>query len=281
MKTDGAGTSPLKTDRIADCFARLRREGKKGFIAYITGGDPDLETSFAIAGRLVEAGVDLLEIGVPFSDPLADGPTIQAASQRALEAGTTVPHLLDHLSRFRRQYDIPVVLFSYLNPLYVFGFENFHKAAAAAGADGVLLLDLPPEEASHHDELRNQAGLHPIRLIAPTTPEDRIPGILSTAGGFVYYVSREGVTGEQTSLATSINERVACIRAHTTLPIAVGFGISTPAQAVAAAAPADAAVIGSAIVRRIGEHARDPNLLDIVENFVRPIADAVHSDKNS
>lgn len=264
------------TGRIERCFAGLRARGKKGLVAYITGGDPDLETSFAIAGRLVEAGVDLLEIGVPFSDPLADGPTIQAAAQRALDGGTTVPRLLESLARFRQQYEVPLVLFSYLNPLYVFGFEKFHHAAAQAGADGLLLLDLPPEEAEYHAELRQQTGLQAIRLIAPTTPEDRIAAITATAGGFIYYVSREGVTGEQSSLAGSIEERVGIIRRHTDLPIAVGFGISTPEQAVEAAASADAAVVGSAIVRRIGEHAGSPDLLEVVGSFVRPLAEAVH-----
>lgn len=264
------------TGRIERCFAGLRERGQKGLVAYLTGGDPDLETSFALAGKLVEAGVDLLEIGVPFSDPLADGPTIQAAAQRALNSGTTVPRLLEHLARFREKHDLPIVLFSYLNPLYVFGFERFYHEAAAAGADGLLLLDLPPEEAEHHAELRQQSGLQSIRLIAPTTPEDRIAAITAKASGFIYYVSREGVTGEQASLATSIEDRVALIRRHTELPIAVGFGISTPEQAVAAAAPADAAVVGSAIVRRIGEHAQSPDLLQAVAGFVRPLAEAVH-----
>jgi tryptophan synthase alpha chain len=265
------------SNRIEDCFVRLRQSNQKGLIAYITAGDPDLETSFALAHTLVEAGVDLLEIGIPFSDPLADGPTIQAASQRALQAGATVPKLLEHLARFRASHDVPLVLFSYLNPLYVFGYEAFHHAAASAGADGLLLLDLPPEEESHHRELQKQAGLRSIRLIAPTTPENRIASIAASAEGFIYYVSREGVTGEQSSLATSIDQQVALIRRHTPLPIAVGFGISTPEQAVTAASSADAAVVGSAIVRRIGEHASDPRLLEIIADFVRPLAHALHS----
>lgn len=246
-------------------------------MAYITGGDPDLDTSFQIAKKIQEAGADLLEIGIPFSDPLADGPTIQAAAGRAIAAGATVPLLLEHLKVFRETCDIPVVLFTYLNPVYVYGYERFFQDAAAAGADGILILDLPPDEAARNAELSRASGLQSIRLIAPTTPESRIESICEHAEGFIYYVSREGVTGEQTQVAESVEEKVALIRKHTALPIAVGFGISNPEQASAVATLADGAVVGSAIVRRIAEGANLPALPEHIGKFVSPIAEAVHS----
>jgi tryptophan synthase alpha chain len=265
------------SSRIDAAFARLRSARQSALVSYLTGGDPDLPTSFSLCTGLVEAGTDILEIGVPFSDPLADGPTIQAAAGRALAAGTTLPKLLEQLRLWRRTHPDPaVVLFTYLNPVYVFGFEQFHEAAAAAGADGVLFLDLPPDEARRNEELSRAHGLQPIRLIAPTTPEERIREICAHAGGFIYYVSREGVTGEQRTLSDSIEERVEIIRRHTELPICVGFGISTPEQASQVASQADGAVVGSAIVRRIAEHAQAPDLVDRVKDFVRPLADAVH-----
>ena len=236
-----------------------------------------MSASFALAEELAAAGADILEIGVPFSDPLADGPTIQAAANRALEAGATVERLLDGLRDFRQRCHIPVVLFTYLNPVYVYGFEAFHKDAAAAGADGILLLDLPPDEAARNQELACTHGLDAIRLIAPTTPERRMAEICATASGFVYYVSREGVTGEQQTLADSIADRVALLRTYTDLPICVGFGISTPDQAAEVASLADGAVVGSAIVRRIAEHAGASDLTKRVGDFVRPIAEAVHA----
>jgi tryptophan synthase alpha chain len=265
------------TTRIDSTFARLRANGQAGLVSYLTGGDPDLPTSFSLCSGLVEAGTDILEIGVPFSDPLADGPTIQAAAGRALAAGANLPLLLEHLAEWRKSHPDPaVVLFTYLNPVYMFGFEKFHEAAATAGADGVLFLDLPPDEARRNEELAKAHGLQPIRLIAPTTPEERIREICATAGGFIYYVSREGVTGEQQTLSGSIEERVELIRKHTDLPICVGFGISTPAQATEVAQQADGVVVGSAIVRRIAENAGQPDLVPRLVDFVRPLADAVH-----
>lgn len=263
-------------NRIDDCFNNLRTAGKKAFVAYQTCGDPDLTRSFEISAALEDAGVDVLELGIPFSDPLADGPTIQAASKRAIDAGTTVPRLLEHLARFRKSHQIPIVLFTYLNPVYAYGFERFQKDAVEAGADGLLILDLPPEEATCNEEIRPGGALHSIRLVAPTTPENRLPAILSGARGFVYYVSREGVTGEQSSLADTISDRVGAIRRHTSEPVVVGFGISNPEQAVEAAASADGSVIGSAIVRRISENSSSPRLAEIIRDFAAPIASAVH-----
>lgn len=262
--------------RIENTFAKLKRQNQSALVAYITAGDPDLSRSFEIARAVANAGADILELGVPFSDPLADGPIIQAAANRAIEAGATLPKLLQHLRDFRDSCDVPVVLFSYLNPIYVYGFEKFHSDAAGAGADGILILDLPPDEALRNAELSRSLGLRAIRLIAPTTPPERISQICSAAEGFIYYVSREGVTGEQQQLSSSIPERVALIREHTNLPVCVGFGISTPEQAAAVAREADGAVIGSAIVRRIAEFGDDPGLPGRIADFVRPLAEAVH-----
>lgn len=263
-------------NRIDSTFAHLRATNRKAFVAYITAGDPDLARSFEIALTLANAGTDILEIGVPFSDPVADGPTIQAAAGRALANGATLPKLLTHLQEFRKKCEIPVVLFTYLNPVYVYGYEKFHRDAAAAGADGVLILDLPPDEAARNQELTEQHGLLAIRLISPTTPEKRMQEIATSTQGFLYYVSREGVTGEQQELSDSIQEQVESIRRHTSLPICVGFGISTPKQAADVAKNADGAVVGSAIVRRIAEAQSDPLLLEKIHAFVHPIADAVH-----
>jgi tryptophan synthase alpha chain len=248
-------------------------------IAYITGGDPTLSASAQIAIEMEKAGVDLLELGIPFSDPLADGATIQMASGRALAAGASVPGIIDLVREIRRTSQIPIVLFAYLNPIYIYGFEKFQADAIAAGADGLLLLDLPPQEAARNTELSSDQGLKAIRLIAPTTPPERLKEITDAAEGFIYYVSREGVTGEQTSLSTDIAERVAAIRAHTEVPVAVGFGISNPEQAATVAGLADGVVVGSAIVRRIAEIGDTPELPSKIADFVRPIAEAVHGTK--
>ena len=262
------------TNRIDEKFAALKAENRSAFIVYITGGDPSLDKTIEIAAALERAGTDVLEIGVPFSDPLADGVANQLGAQRALQAGTTLPKLLYTISHIRTLVSIPIVLYSYLNPIFQYGFPQFEEDALAAGVDGVLLLDLPPEETldSDHPHL-----IHRIRLIAPTTPEDRIRSITGRASGFVYYVSREGVTGERDDLASSIPERVGQIRTHTSLPIVVGFGISTPSQAAQVAAWADGVVVGSAIVRKIGELGHDRALSQKLHDFVAPIAWAVHS----
>src|SRR6202521_3093712 len=216
-------------NRIDQKFSQLRKEGLSGFMAYITGGDPTPEKTVEIALALSKAGVDFLEIGVPFSDPLADGVANQLGAQRALAAGTTVPKLLKTIVEIRKILDFPIILYSYLNPLFQYGFERFERDAAAAGVDGLLLLDLPPDETLLADN--QEKILHRIRLVAPTTSEERIRQIVSKASGFVYYVSREGVTGEREKLSQTIGEHVAMIRRATDLPIAVGFGISNAAQA--------------------------------------------------
>jgi tryptophan synthase alpha chain len=262
-------------NRIDSKFETLRAAGQCGFIAYITAGDPDLKSTPALVAALEQSGLDIVELGIPFSDPLADGATIQAASGRAIDAGATVAGVLDAVREIRRSSEIPIVFFTYLNPVYVYGFDRFHADAAAAGADGLLILDLPPDEAARNAELMKSHGLLSIRLIAPTTPPERMELIAKSAEGFIYYVSREGVTGEQTSLSADIATQVAEIKKHTCLPVAVGFGISTPEQAAEVAKESDAVVVGSAIVRRIGEHGKSDTLVQKVSEFVAPIAAAV------
>lgn len=255
-------------NRIERCFERVRARGEKAFIAYICAGDPTLDATVDLAAALERAGTDIVELGVPFSDPLADGIVNQLAAQRALEAGATVRGVLDCVRQIRARSQMPIVLYTYLNPILQFGFEPFHHEANHAGVNGLLLLDLPPDEETNAP----REPLH-IRLIAPTTPADRLARLCSGAAGFIYYVSREGVTGAQQQIASSLPARVAELRQHTSLPIAVGFGISSPEQAREVARFADAVVVGSAIVDQI---ARNPDPQHI-ERFVAPLAAAVHA----
>lgn len=256
-------------NRIDQCFAGLRSKNEKAFIAYICAGDPNLTATVELALALENRGTDLLELGVPFSDPLADGLVNQLAAQRALEAGSTVAGVLDCVGQIRRRSQIPIVLYTYLNPILQFGFDRFHREADKAGVDGLLLLDLPSEE-----DQPSEGPLH-IRLIAPTTPPDRIEQICAQAAGFIYYVSREGVTGVQSTVASTMADRVAEIRRHTRLPIAVGFGISTPEQAREVAHIADGVVVGSAIVQKINENAARSDLAARIGEFVTPLVAAV------
>ena len=255
-------------NRIDQCFAALQQRNEKAFIAYICAGDPDLARTVDLALALEKAGTDILELGIPFSDPLADGLVNQLAAQRALEAGATVPGVLDCIRQIRTRSQIPIVLYTYLNPIFQFGFERFHREASNAGVDGLLILDLPPEEDQPND------GPFHIRLIAPTTPPERIEQICARGAGFIYYVSREGVTGVQSSVAASLGDQVALIRQHTKLPIAVGFGISTAEQAREVAQVADAIVVGSAIVQRINESAAMVDLPARIGEFVVPLVAA-------
>jgi tryptophan synthase alpha chain len=261
-------------NRIDDKFNTLRAAGRRGLIAYIAAGDPTLGQTKALALAFAEAGVDILELGVPFSDPLADGVVNQMAAARALASGTTVRGVLDLVVEIRRTSEIPIVLYTYVNPIYRYGFADFHRDAEAAGVDGLLILDLPPDEDALNAELAQTSSLRRIRLIAPTTPTARIAELTADASGFLYYVSREGVTGERTDVADSLAERVAAIRATTDLPISVGFGISTPEQVRQVATVADAVVVGSAIVRRIGEIGDVPDLASRLADFVQPLAAA-------
>jgi tryptophan synthase alpha chain len=261
-------------NRIDAKFTALRAAGQKGFVAYIAAGDPNLKATAALARKFERVGVDVLELGIPFSDPLADGVVNQLAAERGLRSGTTLDGVLQTVAGLRRTgCQIPIVFYIYFNLIHRHGVKAFARDAAAAGVDGVLALDLPPEEATGYEETIRAAGIHPIYLIAPTTPESRIKEICRHAGGFIYYVSREGVTGMQSKVAGSINERVALIRKHTAVPVAVGFGISTPAQAREVAHAADAAVVGSAIVNQIAQ-GKSP---ETVARFVAPMVRAVKS----
>jgi tryptophan synthase alpha chain len=271
---------PTTDNRIDRKFRELKARGQKAFVAYITAGDPNPETTPALVWALERAGADIVELGVPFSDPLADGVVNQLSAQRALEAGTTTPRVLEILHAIREQSQIPIVLYTYFNLVYAYGIERFCAQTDQAGADGVLVLDLPPEESQGDAGIGSHLGdgsLRRISLVAPTSPPDRIAKILEKASGFVYYVSREGVTGMQEHIAASIGNRVDLLRKQTALPICVGFGISTPEQAHAVARQADGAVIGSALVNRIAEWGRDPDLPEKLEAFARPLAQAIHS----
>ncbi|MCS7008360.1 MAG: tryptophan synthase subunit alpha [Chthoniobacterales bacterium] len=265
-----------KQGRIERKFEELRESGQSALVVYITGGDPDVKRSFAVAGAVEEAGGDILELGIPFSDPLADGPVIQAASTRALRAGTTVELLLEGLREFRRHSEIPVVLFTYLNPIFVYGMERFFMDAEEAGADGVLILDLPPEEERQMGGELRFGGLRRIRLVAPTTTEERIKRICQKADGFVYYVSREGVTGEREDLAAGLGERISLLKQYARVPICVGFGISSSEQVAAVARVADGVVVGSAVVRRVEEFGCSTNLEGEIRKFITPLAKAAH-----
>ena len=264
-------------NRIVERFARLKREAKKAFIVYIGAGDPDLEATRQLALAFDGVGVDVLELGVPFSDPLADGLVNQLAAQRGLESGATPPKVLETVAALRRDSQIPIVLYIYFNLIHRVGLERFVHEAAKAGVDGLLVLDLPPEEAGNYETLMRQAGLCHIYLVAPTTPEARMEKIVKRAAGFIYYVSREGVTGMQNKIATNLARQVAQIRAHTNLPVAVGFGISNPDQAKQVASVADGVVVGSAVVNQIAEHGRSPELVGKVSEFAKSLAAAVKS----
>jgi len=246
-------TSPGRC-RIQAKFAALKAEGRAGLVTYIMAGDPDRAKSQAILDGLPAAGADIIELGMPFSDPMADGPTIEAAGHRALAGGQTLQVTLDMLARFREtDAETPVVLMGYYNPIHSRGVERFAADAAAAGADGLIIVDLPPEEAPELTGPLNAHGLHLIMLTAPTTDAVRLPAVLAHAGGFLYYVSITGITGTRSADGTQVAEAVARLRGQTDLPIAVGFGIRTPEQAAAIARTADAAVVGSALVERIAK----------------------------
>ncbi|TYB82297.1 tryptophan synthase subunit alpha [Maritimibacter fusiformis] len=259
--------------RIDAKFAALKDQGKKAFVSYIMAGDPDYDTSLAIMQGLPAAGVDVIELGLPFTDPMADGPTIQLAGQRALAAGQTLQKTLDMAAAFRKTDDTtPIVLMGYYNPIYNRGVDKFLTDASAAGIDGLIVVDLPPEE---DDELcipAQKAGLNFIRLATPTTDDKRLPKVLTNTSGFVYYVSITGITGAAAAEAGDVAPEVARIKAKTDLPVIVGFGIRTPETSEAIARVADGAVVGSAIVDLIGKGKSVPEVLD----FVRGLADGAH-----
>ena len=266
-------------NRIEARFDSLKKAARKGFVVYIGAGDPDLgsppENSRSLSTRSLVRW-DVLELGVPISDPLADGVVNQLAAQRGLDSGTTPPKLLQTISEIRKDAQIPIVLYIYFNLIHKFGVEKFIDAAAKAGVDGLLVLDLPPEESETYEALMRKAGLCNIYLVAPTTPEKRIELIVKRGSGFIYYISREGVTGMQQKVSGTIGDMTSKIRAHTKLPIAIGFGVSNPEQAKTVASAGEAVVVGSAIVNQIAMHGKSGKLVENVMAFVKPLIEAVH-----
>jgi tryptophan synthase alpha chain len=261
--------------RIERKFKDLSQRKEKALIVYITAGDPDLPTTGKLVLSLEAAGVDVIEIGVPFSDPTADGPVIQAASQRALRQRVTLSGILDMIESVRKVSDIPIVLFGYYNPIFCYRNERFAARAKEAGVDGILVVDLPPEEAHELRRYTDIAGLDFISLIAPTTTDRRVGEIAKNAAGFLYYISITGVTGTAQPVMQNIRHDLERIRKITALPLVIGFGISTPEQAAEIAPYADGVVVGSALVRIIGEKGDDGDLIKIVSSFVRDIKKAL------
>ena len=258
-------------NRIETRFEKLRAEGRKGFVAYVTAGDPTLETTVELARAFDEAGVDVLELGVPFSDPLADGVVNQRAAERALKNGVSLADVLEAVRAIRSSCEIPIVLFTYVNPVMRFRLEKFPSAARAVGVDGILALDYPPEEAQAFRKALIEQGLCMVHLIAPTTTDERMRLLAESSTGFVYYVSRTGVTGMRDSVEASVRPMVEHIKSYSDEPVAVGFGISTPEQVADVARYPDAVVVGSAIVRRIEEHIGRDDLVEAVTGFVREL----------
>jgi tryptophan synthase alpha chain len=268
--------------RIAQRFADLQRDGRAAFVPFITAGDPDPETSFRILEKLPQMGADLIELGVPFSDPMADGPSVQASSLRALKAGMTVHKVLDLVRRFRKGDDkTPIILMGYYNPIHAYGTARFAKDAAEAGVDGLITVDLPPEEDEVLRVPAKAQSLDIVRLATPTTDDKRLPTVLEGAGGFLYYVSIAGVTGTKSFAENDVRAAVARLKEKGGLPVAVGFGIKTPEQAGAIARFADGAVGGSAIVDLVAKNAANggnrESLVSETLNFCQKLANAVHA----
>jgi tryptophan synthase alpha chain len=260
--------------RIDRTFARLARDGKKAFVSYIMAGDPDLDRSLAVMKGLPKAGVDIIELGLPFTDPMADGETIQLAGQRALEGGMTLDKTLDMVRSFRADDgETPIVMMGYYNPIYSRGVDLFLQQAVSAGIDGLIIVDLPPEEDSELCIPAQAAGMNFIRLATPTTDAKRLPKVLQNTSGFVYYVSITGITGAAAAKPSDVAPEVARIKASTDLPVIVGFGINTPDSAKAIAGVADGCVVGSAIVKEISSGKSVADVLD----FVAKLAAGAHS----
>lgn len=266
---------------LADIFARVAEEKRAAFIPYLTGGDPDLGTAAELLAALVDAGADIIEIGVPFSDPIADGPVNQRAAARALAGGTTLSGILDLVAKHRSRSHVPIVLFSYFNPMFVRGAREFAAQAAESGVDGVLCVDLPPGEAAKEfAPALEEQGIDTIFLLAPTSTRKRIQEVSEAATGFVYYVSRTGVTGVQAELESELGKEVKRVRRRLQLPLAVGFGISTPEQVATVAKMADGVVVGSALVRIVEQHCGDADLVQLLGAAARRLALATHGARN-
>lgn len=255
--------------RIEAAFTNLKRNGKKGFIPFITAGDPDLDTTVGLLGELANCGATIIELGVPFSDPMADGPVIQRASERALKHGVRLEQIFDATRKARAQIDTPIVLFSYFNPLLQYGMKKLAHDAREAGIDGILVTDLTPEESPEFAAVMKLNELDMIFLVAPTSTDERLRLIADHASGFVYAVSRAGVTGARENLSSEAELLVRRVRAFTSLPVAVGFGISTVEQVAETVTYADAAVVGSAIVAQIEKLSGETDLIGKVGRFVR------------
>jgi tryptophan synthase alpha chain len=268
--------------RIARRFAELKAEGRAGLVTFLTAGDPDLDSFEAALAGLPAAGADLIEIGMPFSDPMADGPAIQAAGLRALKAGTNLPKILDLVHRFRASdQTTPVVLMGYYNPIYRYGGARFAAAAATAGVDGLIIVDLPPEESDQLTGVTGAAGLDFIRLTTPTTDAKRLATVLNGASGFLYHVAIAGITGTRSADADEVRTMVASIRRQSDLPIAVGFGIRSPAQAAEIAAFADAAVVGTALVETVAAHPSGAGLAAALHAQIRALAQGVRAGRSA
>jgi tryptophan synthase alpha chain len=261
--------------RIDDQFAKLRANGQKALIPFIEAGDPDLETTEALIPVLEASGADLIELGVPFSDPLADGPTIQKAALRALESGTSLKKILDLVKGVRSRVSVPLVLMSSYNPIFVFGEADFVRAAVASGVDGIIVPDLPPEEAESLISLAEDEGLDLIFLLAPSSTDDRVEMVAGLSRGFIYYISLMGITGARKELSDTIMEHVGHIKGTTERPVVVGFGISDVEQAREVAAWADGVVVGSAVVKLIEEAVPRDELCRSVGEFVRELKEGV------
>jgi tryptophan synthase alpha chain len=273
------GDPPL--NRIAQCFARLAAEQRKAFITYLCAGDPDLDATVELVVALAGAGADVVELGIPFSDPMADGPANQAACERALAAGTTVAGVLAAVARIRQRTQVPLLFFTYANPVLAYGVERFARDAVAAGADGVLPLDLPPEEDPLFRARLSAAGLATVCLAAPTTTPERRRLLATQSRGFLYYVCRLGVTGERDRLPADLAAQVADLKAAAgETPVCIGFGISTPEQAAEAARFGDGVIVGSHLVRLVERHGRDRELVAIVARRAGELAAAVHAVGN-
>ena len=277
-----------KGGRLKARFDQLAAEGRAGLITFITAGDPNQKISSAIMEGLPRAGADIIELGMPFTDPMADGPAIQASSLRALKAGQDMSATLEMVRKFREKDDhTPIVLMGYFNPIYIYGVERFSEDAANAGVDGLIIVDIPPEEDAELRVPANKAGIDLVRLTTPTSDEQRLPTLMGGASGFIYYVSIAGITGTKSAATSNVADAVTRIRKFSDLPIAVGFGIKTPEQAAEIARVADAAVVGSAIVQIIAENMDDdgrtkdsPDLRETVLKFVSELAQGVRTARS-